>query len=75
MSSPPVSNNLEQARKLERQQREWPLHLKGAADGNPFATLCRHCCGRHAPPRDEICPHESIEVVKARISTRKDTGA
>lgn len=26
--------------------------------GNPFATLCMHCYGRHPPPYDEICPHE-----------------
>lgn len=51
---------------LVRQKREWPNHLKGAAGGNPYATLCLHCYGRHAPPKDEICPHESIETVKAR---------
>lgn len=42
---------------LAQQRADWPKHLAGAAQGNPFATLCQHCYGRHAPPRDEICPH------------------
>ena len=41
---------------LAEQKRHWPL--PPAAAGNPFATLCLHCYGRHAPPRDEICPHD-----------------
>jgi len=51
---------------LSRQERDWPKQRQGAAQGNPFATLCQHCCGRHPPPNDEICPHESIEQLKAR---------
>jgi hypothetical protein len=43
---------------LAQQERDWPKHLAGAKQGNPFATLCQHCYGRHAPPRDDICPHE-----------------
>ena len=42
---------------LVEQEDEWPNHLLAAKKGNQFATLCRHCYGRHAPPRDEICPH------------------
>lgn len=41
---------------LVQQQRDWPKHLALAAQGNPYATLCQRCFGRHAPPRDEICP-------------------
>lgn len=44
------------ARVLEKQVRDWPIHLKGAASGNPYATLCSKCYGRHAPPNNEICP-------------------
>jgi hypothetical protein len=43
---------------LEKQLADWPNHLYGAKTGNPFATLCDHCYGRHSPPKDEICPHE-----------------
>lgn len=43
---------------LERQLKEWPNHLKGAVLDNPYTTLCGHCYGRHAPPRDEICQHD-----------------
>ena len=41
---------------LQKQLDSWPRHLEAAKRGNPFATLCDHCYGRHAPPRDEICP-------------------
>lgn len=53
-------------RLLDEQRRSWPNMVAMGKQGNPFATLCRHCYGRHAPPRDEICPHESIEAVKVR---------
>ena len=43
---------------LARQQQGWELCLKEAKRGNPFATLCYHCYGRHAPPRDDLCPNE-----------------
>lgn len=41
---------------LKQQIADWERDKEGARKGNPFATLCRHCYGRHAPPRDEICP-------------------
>ena len=43
---------------LAEQQRSWPRHIAGARQGNPWATLCQHCYGRHPPPRDEICPYD-----------------
>lgn len=43
---------------LAQQQRDWPRSVILGKEGNPFATLCRHCYGRHAPPRDEICPRD-----------------
>lgn len=45
---------------LAQQIADWPKHLAGGKGGNPFATLCSHCSGRHAPPKDEICPHEPL---------------
>lgn len=42
----------------QQQQQDWLKHVAGGKQGNPFATLCLHCYGRHSPPRDEICPHE-----------------
>jgi Fe-S-cluster-containing hydrogenase component 2 len=44
---------------LAQQQAIWPRALAAGKEGNPFATLCRHCYGRHAPPRDEICPRKA----------------
>lgn len=43
---------------LEQQKRDWPRRVEGGRQGNPFATLCQHCFGRHAPPNDELCPNE-----------------
>lgn len=43
---------------LIQQNTDWPKHLEGAKTGNPYATLCSHCYGRHAPPKDDICPRE-----------------
>jgi hypothetical protein len=45
---------------LAQQQKDWPTHLQGAKTGNPYATLCSHCYGRHAPPKDEICDKEPV---------------
>lgn len=42
---------------LAEQKRTWPAQLAGAKQGNPYAGLCLHCYGRHAPPNDAICPH------------------
>lgn len=51
-------NEAQKAIILKTQIDDWPKHLAGAKMGNPFATLCKHCFGRHRPPNDEICPHE-----------------
>jgi hypothetical protein len=49
----------EQWAKIQAQQeRDWPIHIAGGRHGNPFATLCQHCYGRHRPPLDEICPYD-----------------
>jgi hypothetical protein len=47
---------------LEKQLAGWPRHLEGARQGNPWATLCGHCYGRHAPPNEEICPHDPPDI-------------
>lgn len=43
---------------LAEQIAQWPLALAEAKKGNPWATLCLHCYGRHGPPHDKICPHD-----------------
>lgn len=43
---------------LKFQIDNWERSKEGARKGNPFATLCLHCYGRHAPPKDEICPYD-----------------
>ncbi|MCP4619952.1 MAG: hypothetical protein GY844_26380 [Bradyrhizobium sp.] len=53
-----ITDSTEAAR--ERQQREWQRDLEGAATGNPYATLCYGCMGRHRPPRNELCPYKEI---------------
>ena len=50
------------------QSADWENRKRGAALGNPYATLCLHCYGRHAPPFDDQCPHESIDNLKARLA-------
>lgn len=62
-----LTEDVVRSRILAAQQREWPQHLKGAEMGNPFATLCDHCCGRHPPPRNTICPNESIAQLRVRL--------
>lgn len=50
-------------RVLANQISEWPACLKQARKyGNPLATLCLHCYGRHDPPRDVICPRDPPDV-------------
>ncbi len=44
---------------LKRQVEGWDRARQEARKGNPFATLCLHCYGRHAPPYDEICPYQA----------------
>ena len=43
---------------LARQNEAWPRAVEAGKKGNPFATLCLHCYGRHKPPLDDICPYE-----------------
>lgn len=43
---------------LKRQIDGWERAKEAGRKGNPLATLCLHCYGRHAPPQDEICPHK-----------------
>lgn len=42
--------------KMAKQAIDWERDRKGGEAGNPFATLCDACHGRHAPPRNELCP-------------------
>lgn len=51
-----------------QQQRDWPKALAGGRQGNPFATLCDHCCGRHAPPNADLCPHLDVRGKHARLA-------
>lgn len=46
--------------KQTRWDKEWKNATGIAALGNPFATLCRNCYGRHKPPRDEECQHPTL---------------
>lgn len=43
--------------KEARWKREDESARRGAATGNPYATLCLHCYGRHWAPKDNECPH------------------
>lgn len=51
---------------LERQKKDWPRMREMARNGNPWATLCFHCFGRHAPPHTEICPQELTKEGKCK---------
>lgn len=44
---------------LKQQHIDWDNALKFGR-GNPFATLCMCCYGRHPPPRDNICPRTIV---------------
>ena len=44
-----MSEDARREAELARQLKAWPEHLRGAKQGNPLATLCAHCYGRHAP--------------------------
>lgn len=48
------------------QDRDWASYLKSGKDGNPWATLCQHCYGRHAPPRDDICPAPDLQGLRSK---------
>lgn len=45
-----------QAEKEPRWEREDEISRRGAATGNPYATLCLRCYGRHGAPKDDECP-------------------
>jgi hypothetical protein len=45
---------------LKRQLDGWERAKDEAKKGNPLATLCLHCWGRHAPPMDSICPNDPL---------------
>lgn len=48
----------QRASMLAQQEKDWPWWVELGKEGNPFATLCRHCYGRHRPPLNEICPRD-----------------
>ena len=50
-----------QADKEARWRREDETHTSGARTGNPFATLCTNCYGRHRSPRDYECPYPALK--------------
>lgn len=50
---------------LQRQMVGWDRAAEEGRKGNPWATLCLHCYGRHRPPHDEICPHEPPKSASA----------
>lgn len=43
---------------LSRQMAGWERARREGREGNPLATLCLHCYGRHPPPMDDICPYD-----------------
>lgn len=51
--------------RLEMQRQAWPRMREMARQGNPLATLCLHCYGRHAPPNDELCPNDPPKSITA----------
>jgi len=46
---------------LQEQENIWSSCVEAGRKGDPFATLCLHCYGRHKPPRDEICQRVQSE--------------
>lgn len=50
-----------QVEKEARWKREDENARYGASTGNPYATLCMHCYGRHWSPKDKECPHPKLE--------------
>jgi DNA invertase Pin-like site-specific DNA recombinase len=43
---------------LKQQEAGWERAREAGRAGNPMATVCLHCYGRHPPPRDDICPND-----------------
>lgn len=50
-----------QAEKEARWKRQDETALYGAETGNPYATLCLNCYGRHRSPKDNECPHSELK--------------
>lgn len=46
-----------QAEKEARWKRQDENQRYGMRMGNPMASLCLHCYGRHWSPKDDECPH------------------
>ena len=67
-----ITESTEAAR--ERKEREWRRDLEGAATGNPYATLCYGCMGRHRPPRNELCPYKEIDLEQQAREERPNMG-
>lgn len=53
-----ILTDTQRAAVLARQEAGWGRAKEEARKGNPVATMCLHCYGRHAPPLDEICPND-----------------
>ena len=53
-----------QAQELARQMRGQESARR--FPGNPLATLCLHCYGRHLPPADDLCPRKSLDGKTAK---------
>lgn len=53
---------------LQRQRTNWERAKEEARKGNPLATMCLHCFGRHPPPIDEICPHAPPKAAPLNFS-------
>lgn len=51
-------NEVQRETVLKRQLSGWDAAKEAGRKGNPLATLCMHCYGRHAPPMDDICPND-----------------
>lgn len=63
--------NETQEQKEARWKRQDEIMREGMKTGNPYASLCLHCYGRHWSPKDDECPHESIDDLKRRLSATK----
>ena len=50
-----------QADKEARWKRDDEHSRVGASKGNPYATLCFHCYGRHRAPKDNECPYTKFD--------------
>lgn len=58
------------AQRQARWDADWQNALFGAKLGNPYATMCQRCCGRHKPPRDKECPNLPLGSGTAAQATK-----